>query len=252
MRLNPWLRAILFAAAAVSLTACSYIAGLFPDKQKAYRYSSELPDLEVPPDLSASKLAAASKAAGPADIEPAEAPAKGRPPADGQPHADKRAPVKHESNPTLAESLENAALIELHERYPEAWNDVSRALGRMRVEITDQNRSDGVFYVYYGGQAPQKPEDTGIWDSVTSLFGGDKDAAKEYRVKLEAKADFTFIHVFDPDGKAVSEGPGLDLLKRLHKKLTTLDQPEPEGEEGRKAADAEKKATEQPASEQKK
>jgi len=244
MRLNSWFRLALFAGAAVSLTACSYITGLFPDKQKQYRYSTELPDLEIPPELSASKLAAAGKA-GPADDEPAADSASSPPPAK------KRKPsAKHsDSDATLAENSDNAALIELHEGYAEGWNDVSRALGRMRVEITDQNRSDGVFYVYYGGEAPIKPEDKGLWDDVKGMFGVDSDTAKEYRVKLEDRDDFTFIKVFDQDGKGVSEGPGLDLLKRLHKKLTTLNQPEPEGEEGRKADEAEKKATEKPAPE---
>ena len=38
------------------LTACSTIASLFPDKQKQYRYSSDLPPLEIPPDLTSSTL----------------------------------------------------------------------------------------------------------------------------------------------------------------------------------------------------
>ena len=252
MRLNSWFRLALFAGAAVSLVGCSYLASLFPDKQKQYRYSSELPDLEIPPDLNPSKLVGAGKNDVP-DIEPA-ADDKGKPPEDGpagSPPPKKHGPVHHESNPTMAENLENAALIELHEPYAEAWNDVSRALGRLRVEITDQNRSDGVFYVYYGGLAPKKPEDTSFWDDVTSVFNPDRDAAKEYRVKLESKDDFTFVRVFDPDGKAVSEGLGLDLLKRLHQKLITLNQPEPEGEEGKKAAEEEKRQTEKPAPEQK-
>jgi uncharacterized lipoprotein len=251
MRLNSWFRVAVIAGAAVSLTACSYIASLFPDKQKQYRYSSELPDLEIPPDLIGSKVGNSRDEI--PDIPVADS-GKGKPAVDanGQPQAVKRAPVKHSSNPTLAQNVEDAALIELHEPYAEAWNDVSRALGRMKVEITDQNRSDGMFYVYYGGETPQKPEETSLFDDIKTMFGFNDDKAQEYRIKLEAKDAFTFIHVFDTDGKAVSGGPGFELLKRLHKKLTTLDQPEPEGEEGRRAAEAEKKATENPSSEPKK
>jgi uncharacterized lipoprotein len=131
----------------------------------------------------------------------------------------------------LAESGDdNAALIEVSEPFPAAWNDVSLALGRLKIEITDQNRSDGVFYVYYGGVAPKKDsEETSMWDDVTSVFSTEKDKAKEYRVKLEDKDTATFVKVLDEEGKGVSEGPGLELLKRIHKKLTTLDQPEPAG-----------------------
>jgi len=246
MRLNFWFRVSLLAGVAVSLTACSYIAGLFPDKQKQYRYSTELPDLEIPPDLSASKLAAASKSgAADSDIAQAKPPAEA---ASSPPPKKRKPPVKHtDANATLAENSDNAALIELNEPYAEAWNDVSRALGRLRVEITDQNRSDGVFYIYYGGEAPKKPEDASLWDDVKNLFSADKDIAKEYRVKLEDKEDYTYVKVLDQEGQGVSEGPGLELLKRIHKKLLTLNQPEPEGEEGKKAAEAEKKETEKPA-----
>jgi hypothetical protein len=246
MRLNSWFRLALLVGVAASLPACSYLAGLFPDKQKQYRYSTELPDLEMPPELSADKLSKAT-AAGKESTDFMGRDKSADEPA-AKPAAKKKSrPAKKESDATLAEnSSDNAALIELHEEYPGAWNDVSRALGRLRVEITDQNRADGVFYVYYGGVPPKKPEETGFWDDVKSVFSSDSDQAKEYRVKLEDKDDYTFIKVLDQDGKGVSEGPGLELLKRIHKKLLTLNQPEPEGEEGRKADEAERKATEKP------
>lgn len=239
MRLHSWFRLALVAGLAVSLPACSYFSGLFPDKQKQYRYSTELPDLEVPPDLLGSQIGGKDSYAetdSPTATEtPATAPAK------------KRKAGKHlDQSVILAESSDdNAALIELTEAYPAAWNDVSRALGRLKVEITDQNQTDGVFYVYYGGQPPKKPEETGFWDDVKSVFHVESDQAKEYRVKLIDKDVATLIKVLDEDGKGVSEGPGLELLKRIHKKLTTLNQPEPEGEEGR----AERQETEKPADE---
>ncbi len=252
MRLNSWFRVALFVGVAISLTACSYIASLFPDKQKQYRYSSELPDLEVPPDLVGSKISGKGADDVPIPDKPrrevadkVSSASKDAKASSSPPPAKKRKSVKHsDSSVTLADSGDNAALIEVSEPYAEAWNDVSRALGRLKVEVTDQNRADGVFYVYYGGEPPKKPEETSIWDDVKAVFNVEKDKAKEYRVKLEDKDDFTFVRVFDQDDKGISEGPGLDLLKRLHKKLITLDQPEPEGEEGRKAAEAEKKETE--------
>ncbi|MFM8330858.1 MAG: outer membrane protein assembly factor BamC [Candidatus Methylumidiphilus sp.] len=223
MRLYSWFRLTLLAGAAVALSACSYIADLFPDKQKEYRYSSELPDLEVPPDLGA--VAAAAK-----EPKVAEASDDSKPAAEDQPKAKKKrkAAKPKDAEATLAESADNAALIEVSEPFPEAWNDVSRALGRLKIEISDQNRSDGVFYVYYGGEAPKKEEDKGFWDDVGTVFNIEPDKAQEYRVKLEDREDFTFIRIYDADNKAISDGKGLELLKRLHKKLITLNQPEPE------------------------
>jgi outer membrane protein assembly factor BamC len=43
---------VILAAAFVNLTACSYIQGLFPDKEKDYQYTTEIPPLVVPPQLS--------------------------------------------------------------------------------------------------------------------------------------------------------------------------------------------------------
>jgi uncharacterized lipoprotein len=104
---------------------------------------------------------------------------------------------------------------------------VSRSLGRLELEISDQNRSDGVFYVYYGGET-KKYEDRGIMADLAALFTGDGAKAQEYRVKLEEKGGFTNIYILDQSGKAVSDGPGFELLKRLNDKLQSLDQPEPE------------------------
>ena len=232
MRLNPCLKSILLGGAVVSLTACSTIMDFFPDKQKQYRYSSELPDLEIPPDLDApgseskdTSALALSKREQSADFKPklsnpgaSTAQSKGK----------KHKPVQHnDSSMTLAESMQNAALIEMQEPFDEAWNDVGRALGRLRLEITDQNRTDGVYYVYYGGVAPKKNRgDTSWWDDVGSVFSGNKDLAKEFRIKLENKDTTTNVYIVDPDGNAISDGLGLELLKKLHNKLITLDQPD--------------------------
>ena len=244
---KTWLRLAVLVGAAVSMTGCSYISSLFPDKQKQYRYSSELPDLEVPPDLVGSKVDG-KLAEGETQPDEAVSAVKGKTkmaPTDSssKPKKKKRKSLS-DNSVTLAESSENTSLIELNEPYAEAWNDVSRALGRLKVEIYDQNRTDGVFYVYYGGEPPKKPEETGIWDTVVSVFNVEKDKAQEYRVKLEDKEDFTFIKVLDQDDKPLSDGPAFDLLKRLHQKLTTLDQPEPEGEAGKRAEEAEKSQSE--------
>lgn len=246
MRFKTWLRIALLASAAVSMMGCSYISGLFPDKQKQYRYSTELPDLEVPPDLVGPKVDGRLSDEA---IQPDEAysAVKGKTKiatAEGKKPAKKKRKRLNDASVAQAEKAEEGSMIELNETYAEAWNDVSRALGRLKVEVYDQNRTDGVFYVYYGGEPPKKDEETGIWDTVASVFNVERDIAKEYRVKLVDKEDFTFIKVLDQDDKPLSDGPAFELLQRLHKKLLTLDQPEPEGEAAKKAEEAEKRETE--------
>lgn len=44
---------ILFLIACLMISACSYLGGVIPDRSKEYKKSEALPDLEIPPDLTA-------------------------------------------------------------------------------------------------------------------------------------------------------------------------------------------------------
>ena len=235
------IRIALMIGVGLSLSACSYIAGWFPDKQKQYRYSTELPDLEVPPDLTSPTggegVGRAAKAPsrvekGAAREEEIEAPVRSR---SGKKRSQAKTPA---TASTLARDSAEAPMIEIEESFAEAWNDVNRALGRLELEVADQNRSDGVYYVYYGGDGkkPKEKEEPGLWNDIVSVFKSEQPNAREYRLKLEEKGDFTHIHVLNRDGEAVNEGQGVELLQRLHEKLQTLDQPE--GEPGKNEAKA--------------
>ena len=258
MRLISCIRTAFLGVVAIALIGCSVVSGLFPDKQKNYRYSSELPDLEIPPDMNApgsepdsSSLAKSSPSTqgrnSVADNNAGNAASQSKSATtdnSGQAKGRKRKPVKHnDDNVTLAQNMENAALIEIQEPIDEAWNDVGRAIGRLKIEISDQNRSDGLYYVYYGGVSPKKPgADTSFWEDVGSVFSSDKDQAQEFRIKLEDKDATTNVYIMDQEGKAISEGLGLELLKKLHNKLITLDQPDtpdkPNAKEEEKPAEA--------------
>lgn len=217
-------RTLALLPLAVSLAGCSYIASFFPDKQKQYQYTSEIPPLEVPPDLSLSTVTGARwrgpEGAGPAKSAAPEvaAPEVAAPADDDKSGADGGKAI-------LAQNTEDVPLIELPMPFSDAWNDVGRALGRMKVEVSDQNRTDGVYYVYYGGPK-EKYRDQGVWEDIAALFSGEGDGALEYRVKLEehkgGSRTSTDVFLFDSDGQPVRQGPPLDLLKQLHQELQKL------------------------------
>jgi outer membrane protein assembly factor BamC len=247
MKRIHWRSAFLLMGAAAGLAGCGLFGNILPDKQKQYQYSSEIPPLEIPPDLTGSTVEDAVRGTRPSaratpdgqgsdtrtseengsqeqeeeqeeqesgSGESAPATESSRPP---------RTTTHAKSDPStavLAQSADNVALIEIEEPFVLAWNDVARALGRLELEIHDQNRSDGVYYVYFGGPPPR--EDGGFWEDMTTLFGGAPEPAQEYRVKLENKGASTAIYILDPEGKPQSEGPGLELLKQLHEKLQSL------------------------------
>jgi len=205
------------------LAGCSVIAGLFPDKQKQYRYSTDLPPLEIPPDLSSGTIEGAKV------LERSEPP---RPEREAEPEAAAEAEEGKAANrrpagkpaASLAQNSEDAPLIEIEESFAEAWNDVHRALGRLEVEVTDRNRSEGVFYVNYGGGAkPAKEEDAGLWSDIKSVFTGSEKDGESFRVVVERADKVTNIFVRDDSDKAVTDGLGLELLKKLNDKLKALD-----------------------------
>ncbi|WP_434130561.1 outer membrane protein assembly factor BamC [Methylocaldum sp. GT1BB] len=218
-------RAVILASSVFVLSGCSFVAGLFPDKQKQYKYSSEIPALEIPPDLQASTIEGGDER--PATGENRDRSDRYSPAAETQTKADDQ---PSGSQATLAQNSEDIPLIELEAPYAEAWNDVGKALGRLRLEVSDQNRSDGIYYVYFSGD--DKPyEDRGFLGDIGSFFTGSETPAKEYRIKLEDRRDVVVIYVLDQEGKPQSEGPGFELLKRLHQTLQSLGEPqEPEKE----------------------
>jgi len=209
-------RFLVLLVGSLGLAGCSIVTGLFPDKQKQYQYTSEIPALEVPPDLSMSTISGAKwNRAAPEQQQSATA-------GDGATSAAGPAALRRA---TLAQNTEDVPLIEVAAAFPEAWNDVGRALGRMKVEVSDQNRSDGVYYIYYGGSA-RKHEDKGVWGDIADLFSGGDDGAREYRLKLEehktAQRVSTDVFLFDSDGEPIRQGPALNLLKQLHREIQGL------------------------------
>lgn len=224
-------RALALLCGVTLVSGCSTISGWFPDKQKQYQYSTEIPPLEIPPDLTSSTIegvdgnrraawespaSAEETSATPAETDREATPAPG---AELTPDTAKamRAGKGHPA-PTLAESASDVPLIEVQAPFDITWAEVNKAIGRLKLEIVDQNRSDGMYFVHYGGE--QQPyTDRGFFGDMADLFGDEKPETQEYRIKLEEKNGVTSIFVLDTEGKPQRAGLGLDLLKRLNETL---------------------------------
>jgi outer membrane protein assembly factor BamC len=250
---------LMLLSASAFLNGCSTVSDWFPDKQKQYQYSTEIPALEIPPDLTASTIEGATRsrrrpvptpeksapeesaAKEPDAVEIGEAPENEEQAAETQTETPR--PVtrpKSTAESTLAQSSDNVPLIEIEAPFEIAWNDVAKALGRLELEVSDRNRSDKVYFVYYGGD--NKPyEDGGFFGDVVEMFEGREEPAKEYRVKLEDRGQATLVYILDSENKPQTAGPGFELLTRLHETLKSLS----ESEKGEKP---EPSPAEQPAS----
>ncbi|MEY2700178.1 MAG: outer membrane protein assembly factor BamC [Pseudomonadota bacterium] len=243
-----WARGAVSMAVLVSagLSGCSMIASWFPDKQKQYRYHSETPPLEVPPDLTSSEIQGAvtstgratgiqfdeSRAAGGYADETADSGVNARQSvrsgygrrAENSVQPGSEEATFSQSRSTLAQSVSDVPLIEIEASYEEAWGALARALGRMKVEVIDQNESDGVFHVFYTPQqavaAREKEEEQGFLQSLFSRGNRGERPENEYRVRLERLSE-NIVQTFitDQAGNPVADGPGLDLLHALNEQL---------------------------------
>lgn len=233
------LRVVLASSLAMGLAACSTVQSWFPDKQKEYRYSTEIPPLEIPPDLIGSTSGGAFVAD---EAPPAPAPASKTPPrpaaagATPPPSADDSPIGKYRPAPPGAEGSAaiakdgNGAFIGVEAPFANVWTMAEKALNRLFIEIKDKDRSQKIFLVYYAeGAKPFKPSWT---DDLLAPFRGGKnhEDEREYQVRLESVGDvLTRIRVVDAAGQVQSQGEGYALLQAIHGKILALDQPEPKG-----------------------
>lgn len=222
-----WSRLLLLCAATLCLPACSTFKSWFPDKQKEYRYSSEIPPLEIPPDLVGSSLGVTPPEQ-PVVEETAAAPAESAP-QPGAPHEYAvigKQPPAPEGIEQTAELIrdDGGAHIHVETSFAETWTMVEKALNRLTVEIKDRDRSQKVFYVYFSGEVRRAPE-RGWFADMKYMFTGDTGSGdeQEYRVHLEDTADtLTKIRVTDAAGEFQADGETMKLLKALHERIRNL------------------------------
>jgi uncharacterized lipoprotein len=195
---------------------CSSFENILPDREKEYKYSSEIPPLEIPPDLTASGI----------EDSPIR-PLSGRLPekAGAEPGTRQRPAVPEElpeaGEPESAPDVEHSdegAYIRIQEKFPIAWRMVGRALSRLEIEVQDLNRSEGLYYIIFEDRRNLKADDS-FWSSLA--FWSDSNAVEEqhFRVRVDDKSDTTEVRILDDDGVGLSEGTGLDLLQMIQKKI---------------------------------
>lgn len=255
MRIAQWL---ILGGVALGLSACSTIKSWFPDKQKEYRYSAEIPALEIPPDVLGKKFDPnAPAAAAPTTPAATPAPAKRnvvnaaeRPSAPLLPmpgSSSSSAPAAPSARDAIDDSpigkyksaaagAETSARLDKDSSGPHiaveapfanVWTFTEKALNRLHVEIKDKDRSKQVFYVLYSQNAAPY-EDKGAWYDLTSVFrkSPPKQAEHEYQVRLENIGGvLTKLRIADTSAQPLSEGESQVLLKAIHSKLLTLSKP---------------------------
>ncbi len=200
---KSWLHLIV-ALAAINLSACSTIAGFFPDKEKDYHYHKELPELELPPDLQAK----ADKQQISADNKFLKQQKK----SEGDAYS---------STPVVVRWVkydEGSVRIQMESSLKRAWPIVGKALSRNSIEVTDRNRSEAVYFVQYDPEV-EKYEDGSIADEFGFFFGDNPRQEKEYHLRLAVDKNLTEVMVTDDKDKPLSEGDGIKLLNLVYETI---------------------------------
>lgn len=203
------IRSLIIVAVLVNVSACSTIKNLFPDKEKDYQFTTEIPPLVLPIDLAGASIAnvpSPAPAAETADV--AVAPAV----------------PSTETAPTVGRKLIQVELVDADEGTKRlrigapseiAWRMVGKALSRKSIEVTNRNQEEGLFHVQYD---PNKKEvkDGSLWDEAVFLFKGFEITEQEYVLKLVENNQQTDVIIMDKDQKPVADGTSLSLLTLLH------------------------------------
>ncbi|MFI3156535.1 MAG: outer membrane protein assembly factor BamC [Methylococcaceae bacterium] len=212
---------VIVAVALANISACSTIKNLFPDKEKDYQFTTEIPPLVLPPDLSGDAIAKIPAA--PATETPDTAPSA---PVSETPDAARATPT-NETTPAVDRKLIQVELIDaeqgakrLHISAPSeiAWRMVGKALSRKSIEVTNRNQDERLFDVQYD-QSRQDAEDGSFWDEIVFAFKGFEVDEQAFIVKLVENDRQTDVIILDKEQKPVSDGASLSLLTLLYDTL---------------------------------
>ncbi len=216
MKINTATR-MLIAALPLVLSACSTIKNYFPDKEKDYQFTTEIPPLILPADL---------------DKQAARPPAPASTTDSVTKLVEEAAEVVESViNPKdikaeLVKFDNGEARLRIGASMTRAWREVGRALSRRSLEVTYRNQEEGLFRVQYDPDE-QAVEDGSFWDELVFIFQGMSGGnEKEYSIKLVENKQQTEVAVLDENLQPLSEGAGLRLLTLLQETINA-NQSEP-------------------------
>ena len=231
---NKLLTRFIYATAVLSaLSACSSIKEAFPDKEKDYQFTTEIPKLTVPADLAkGTNLSSVASSAKPQSAEatanttatatkPSETETKPADNAASTESASDELPATIDPKSITAELQESSNHINylrINTPFLTAWRVVSKALSRKSIEVNERNQADKVFTVQYDPDE-KAAEDGTYMDEVNFMLHGFQGNEKEYFLKLVENNQQTDVVVLNEEQKPTTDEGGLKLLKTLQQSI---------------------------------
>ncbi len=233
------------------LPACGVVKQWFPDKEKEYQHTTEIPSLVLPPDLKNPQVftlpampaampeppvsptlpstGALSEGLGAKDREPSQSP--GWP--DNADTASEAAAVdrtdpetgqaENQPVPYPVEAMQGQEQsgLRIKAPLPNAWRAVEMALGKNAIEVSERDDAARQLTVYYDPDE-RTIEDNGFWDKVDFLFYGLKGKEKIYVLKMTDNAPWSDLKVFDTENQPAAD-EGADKLIAVIKQAIESD-----------------------------
>lgn len=210
----------LVIVALLNLTACGMIGEYFPDKEKDYQLSSELPPLKIPADISQKGLVKNHPVTESEDTETVAVIGemeKAAPPSSGSTGAATVVTKEEKVEPTRVELVKfpnGETRLQINKSVTMSWRMIGKALSRKLIEITARDQANAEFTVQYDPNETEFKDDNFL-DELTFVFGEDHGQEKPYRLKLLARDKTTEVVVLDEQDKPSAANGGLSLLKLL-------------------------------------
>jgi outer membrane protein assembly factor BamC len=226
---TPLQKGGLLLVVAFSLSGCSTLQSWFPDKEKDYQFTTELPPLVIPPDL-VQKPSLPTRAA---PIEPMVGKAiesathqnskvKTIAPAIEKPAPMTNRPVLADAETELSRNEiqvslthENAPTLNLNVPSVRAWRIVGKALSRSGIEVTNRNQDSGEIHIKVADAKPKAEPEKSLWDNTVSVFNPFSETEQSYVLKFQETNSKTTITVFNPELQPLTDGADNKVLMIL-------------------------------------
>ncbi len=228
---------IAISSALINISACTYIKNLFPDKEKDYQYTTEIPPLILPEDLKRDQqisLVANTKNKSTSNtnsVEPTKIDSQlshniGTEKISNSDDAhksntiieseesliDNTAKVNESSFVKRLQIIEQDNQFELNTPALYAWRNINKVLSRKAIEIIDRNQDTKIFTVHFDPDE-QKVVEESYWQKTVSFFEDLGPTNDIYFVKLqETNQKTTLIYIVDEHDKKLINTSSNQLL----------------------------------------
>ncbi len=223
MKLNNY--SLLLGVIALSqLSGCTYIKSLFPDKEKDYQYTNEIPPLIFPEDLKKSAIPSLTPSSSTISSITKDLPDEESSFGTTTPKTPINSTLKSKGeedatdvNLTAEQIILNESQNRLHINTPlvASWRIVNKTLSRKAIEITDRNVESRTFTVRFKTENEQTSASNSYWSGIKSLFGSTPEIENVYLLKLDENNLQTDVTVIDENKNLLSDPGSIKLLQVL-------------------------------------